>query len=259
MKLIVFRKKSKWMWWLLLLWLAVAVAVAALTATKRAGAKARKLPVYSVDRPDRKISLTFNAAWGDETTDGVLKILRENGIRATFFFVGDFVEKYPESVKRIAAAGHTLGNHSMRHKDPVRLDYAGVLSEISQCSEAIAAVTGKKPALYRPPSGSYNDKTVEAAESLGLRAVQWSTDSVDWQNVTPEKMKERVVSGAFPGAILLFHLGKENTLEALPGIIAALKAADYEFVPVEELLLTGDTFVDANGCQRAAAASSPPQ
>ena len=252
MKLIVFRKKSKWMWVLLLLWLLAAVVVAAFTVTRSVAARERRLPVYSVDRQDRKIALTFNAAWGDETTEGVLSLLRAQGIRATFFFVGEFAEKYPESVKKIAAEGHALGNHSMTHKDPTRLTYAEILEEISACNDAVEKAAGVRPRLYRAPSGSYDNKTVEAALSLGLTAIQWSADSIDWKNITPEKMTRRIAEKAFPGAILLFHLGKENTLEALPGILRELQAARYEFCTVEELLLSGETYIDANGMQRIA-------
>ena len=231
-------------------WLAVIITVIVLTATNRVNAEARRVPVYSVERADRAIALTFNAAWGDETTDEILDMLKENGVRATFFFVGTFAEKYPESVKKIANAGHEIANHSMRHRDPTKQTYGEISADISACSDVLYALTGVYPTLYRAPSGAYDNKTVEAAEALGLTAVQWSADSIDWKDPSPGKITERILNKTKPGGILLFHLGKENTLRALPGLLRELRSQGYEFVTVGELLLPGETYVDANGIQR---------
>ena len=232
------------------LWLLILAAVLILTATRAVNAQARRVPVYGVARGDRKLAFTFNCAWGDETTDGVLRLLRENGVRATFFIVGTFAREYPESVKKIANAGHELGNHSMRHKDPTLLTSAEIRADIEECNALIKTLTGVSPKLYRAPSGAYDNKTLEAAESLGLTAVQWSADSIDWKDPSPGKITERILNKTKPGGILLFHLGKENTLRALPGLLRELRSQGYEFVTVGELLLPGETYVDANGIQR---------
>ena len=250
MKYKVFGKKQ--IFWVImgLVWLAVIVTVVVLTATKAVNAAPRRVPVYCVDTDEKKIALTFNAAWGDETTDAVLDILDRYGVKATFFFVGAFAEQYPESVRRIANAGHEIGNHSMRHKNPTKQAYAEILSDISACSELLASLTGLSPRLYRAPSGAYDNKTIEAAESLGMTAVQWSADSIDWKNPSPEAIVQRILKKAAPGGIVLLHLGKENTLRALPGLLRELRSQGYEFVTVGELLLPGETYVDANGIQR---------
>lgn len=251
-KMTIPKKKRPLIWLLLCLWLGILVTVIVLTAAKSVSASPRKLPVYSVERSDKKIALTFDCAWGDETTDAILELLKKRNVRATFFFVGTFAEQFPESVKKIDNAGHTIGNHSMKHKDPTVLSYAEVLEEISSCNELLRSLTGKEITLYRAPSGSYDNQTIEAAASLGMTAVQWSTDSIDWKHITPEKMIDRVCSKVFPGAILLFHLGTENTLEALPAIIRNLQAEHYEFVTVPELLLQGESYIDSAGKQRPA-------
>ena len=250
MKLPGLKKRGFWFWALLALWAAALIAVIALTAAKAVNAAPRKIPVYAVETSEKKIALTFNCAWGDETTDGILEVLRERGVRATFFFVGSFAEKYPESVRKIVNAGHEPGNHSNRHKDPTRQGFAEIAADIAACNDTLAALTGITPALYRAPAGAYDNDAVEAAESLGMTAIQWSADSIDWKNVTPEKMRARILEKTYPGAILLFHLGKENTLRALPGILDALLAEGYAFCTVGELLLPGETYVDANGIQR---------
>ena len=234
------------------LWLLILAAVLILTATRAVNAQARRVPVYCVDTDEKKIALTFNAAWGDETTDTVLEILDRYGVKATFFFVGAFAEQYPESVRRIANAGHEIGNHSMRHKNPTKQAYTEILSDISACSELLASLTGLSPRLYRAPAGAYDNKTIEAAESLGMTAVQWWADSIDWKNPSPEAIVQRIMKKAAPGGIVLLHLGKENTVKALPEMIESLKNEGYAFVTVSELLPAGERSVDKNGVMHRA-------
>ena len=253
MKIAIFTKKQAVLWVLVAVWLVILLAVIFLTTVVRpVSASKRRLPVYSVEHTEKKIALTFDCAWGDETTDAVLEILKKHNVPATFFFVGTFAEQYPDSVRKIANAGHAVGNHSMAHKDPTVMEYEEIVADMSACSALLETLTGKPVKLYRAPSGSYDNKTIEAAEALGMTAVQWSADSIDWKNITPAKMAERIRAKTFPGAIVLFHLGKENTVEALPEIIRDLQAAHYEFCTVEDLLLTGETYIDANGKQRRA-------
>ena len=239
---------------ILLIWLAVASVVFGLTLTQRVSASLRRLPVYCVDTGgEKKVSLTFDAAWGDETTDGVLAILRENGVQASFFFVGDFAEKYPDTVRKIYNAGHDVGNHSMHHKDPTKQEYTDLCADIQQCSELLTSLTGTEPTLYRAPSGAYDNAVIDAADSLGMTAVQWDDDSIDWKHITAEKMTGRVLDKLSPGSIILFHLGRQNTLEALPAIIAGISERGYEIVPVSQLLIKGGAYVDPNGRQHPAA------
>ena len=235
---------------LIALWLLVVAAVIVLTATKAADAKPRRTPVYAVARDDNKIALTFNAAWGDETTDEVLEILDRYGVRATFFFVGTFAREYPESVKKIANAGHEIANHSMRHFDPTKMDEGQLRADMEECSALLQRLTGVRPALYRAPSGAYDNKTVETAEDLGMAAVQWSADSVDWKDPSPDTIVARVRGRLASGGIVLLHLGKQNTARALPRLIEALLSDGFVPVTVGELLLPGDTYTDRAGIQR---------
>ncbi len=232
---------------LMLLWIFVMVFAIHYTLSTTASAEERRLPVYSVDTDVKEIALTFNCAWGTEGLDGIIELLRNEDIECTFFFVGDFAEKFPEAVRKIHNAGHETGNHSMRHIDPVTQDFSEIVSDINACNELIFSLTGVKPRLYRAPSGSYDNKTVEAAESLGMTAIQWDVDSIDWKNPSPEKILSRVTGKAANGSIVLFHLGKDNTLEALPTIIEKLKNQGYCFCTVGELLLEGDTWIDNTG------------
>ena len=237
---------------LMLLWIFVIIFAVSYTLATTASAGERKLPVYSVDTDDRKIALTFNCAWGTEGLDGLLHLLSEENIKCTFFFVGDFAGQHPEAVRKIYNAGHETGNHSMKHIDPVTQDFAEIVSDINACNELLFSLTGVTPVLYRAPSGSYDNKTVEAAQSLGMTAVQWDVDSIDWKNPSPEKIVSRVTGKAANGSIVLFHLGKENTLEALPSVIRSLKNQGFSFCTVGELLIEGDTWIDSTGKQHGA-------
>jgi peptidoglycan/xylan/chitin deacetylase (PgdA/CDA1 family) len=234
----------------LLLWLAAVVTVLCLLASSPASAGQTARPVYSVGRNEKLVALTFDAAWDDSTTDGVLAVLGERRVPATFFFVGSYALRYPTDVVKVHNAGHQVANHSMTHLDPVSADDETLYREIADCSDTLRSLTGVSPALYRAPSGSWDARTVPAAKDLGLTAVQWSVDPVDWKDPPPETVVRRVLAKAAPGAIILLHLGKENTLEALPDLIDALKAEGYAFVTVSSLLLDGDTYVDPDGVQR---------
>ncbi len=237
---------------LMLLWIFVMIFAISYTLATTASAEERRLPVYCVDTDVKEIALTFNCAWGTEGLDGLLELLTEENIKCTFFFVGEFAEKHPEAVRKIYNEGHETGNHSMKHTDPVTQDFAEIASDINDCNELLFSLTGVKPALYRAPSGSYDNKTIEAAQSLGMTAVQWDVDSIDWKNPSPEKIVSRVTGKAANGSIVLFHLGKENTLEALPSVIRSLKNQGYSFCTVGELLLEGESWIDNTGKQHSA-------
>ena len=249
MKIITSKKKDISLIVIMLVWIAVMLFAVFYTISTTVTAIERKIPVYSVETADKKIALTFNCAWDTQGLDEILEILKKENIKCTFFFVGEFAEKYPEAVRRIYNDGHEAGNHSMHHIDPVKQEYAQILSDINACNELLFSVTGVTPLLYRAPSGSYDNKTVEAAQSLGMKVIQWDVDSIDWKDISYERMTQRVVSKAAEGSIVLFHLGKDNTVKALDKIIYALKERGFAFSTVGELLLQGETYTDHTGRQ----------
>lgn len=247
MKFALITKKDTSLVIIMLIWLAVIIFVVSYTLSTTVSASERKLPVYSVYSSEKNVALTFNCAWDDTGIDELLSVLNEEDIKCTFFFVGDFVEKYPQCVRKICNAGHELGNHSMRHIDPVKQEFSEIISDINACNELIFSVTGKMPLLYRAPSGSFDNKTVEAAESLGMTAIQWDVDSIDWKNPSSEKIISRITKKVTNGSIVLFHTGKPNTLSALPGVIKFLKNEGFSFTTVGELLPEGEYFIDNSG------------
>ena len=228
---------------------AIAVGIGVRTTTKlvATAAQERDIPIYCVNRDDNKVSISFDAAWGNEQTETLLKILKEKNVKATFFLVGDWVDKYPESVKLIAKAGHDVENHSDTHPYMTQLSFDEQKSQLAACNEKIKALTGKAPTLFRPPYGDYNNSVVKATKELNMYCTQWDIDSLDWKDPTPAQMVQRITSKLTSGSIILMHNGAKNTPEALPMIIDAVRAEGYEFVPISELILEGDYTTDFEG------------
>lgn len=173
-------------------------------------------------------------------------------MKATFFLVGQWAEKYPESVKALYDAGMEIGNHSDTHPHMAGLSASEIGAEITACSEKIEAVTGQTPTLFRCPYGEYDNEVIDTVNGMGMNAIQWNVDSLDWKGIGPEEICERVTRNVVPGSIILFHNAAEHTPEALADIIEYLLAEGYEIVPVSELLLTGEYTIDHTGMMCAA-------
>ncbi|MDD6188851.1 MAG: polysaccharide deacetylase family protein [Clostridiales bacterium] len=234
--------------------LAAAVAVFCAVCSPRmvgAAATTRRLPIYCVERDEKVCSLTFDAAWGNEDTQQLIDILAKYKVSATFFVVGDWVEKYPESVKALSDAGHEVMNHSNDHAHFSQLSAEDIVANINACSDKIEAVTGKRPTLFRAPYGEYDDKVIAAVDGMGVRTIQWDVDSLDWKDLSATEIQQRVLPKVGKGSIVLFHNAAKHTPEALPGIIEGLIANGYSIVPVSELLLTGEYTINHEGRQCA--------
>lgn len=214
-----------------------------------ASASTRLLPVYSVQRDDKVVALSFDAAWGNEDTQTLIDILNKYEINTTFFLVGDWVDKFPESVKALHEAGNEIMNHSSDHAHFSKLSEDEIVADITRCNEKIAAITGVTPTLFRCPYGEYDDHVINAVNSMGMTAIQWNVDSLDWKGISAEEIKSRVLKNVSPGSIVLFHNAAENTPQALPGIIEGLLADGYTIVPISRILLDGDYTIDHTGKQ----------
>ncbi|NCB51280.1 MAG: polysaccharide deacetylase family protein [Clostridia bacterium] len=207
----------------------------------------RNLPVYCVRRDDKCVSLTFDAAWGNEDTEQLIEILQKYNVTATFFLVGEWVDKYPESVQQLADAGMEVMNHSDDHAHFAKLSADEIVSNINACNDKIEAITGVRPTLFRCPYGEYDDNVVLTVEGMDMTAIQWDVDSLDWKGLSAEQITKRVTDRVSAGSIILFHNAADNTPEALPGIIEALLADGYTIVPVSELLLDDGYYIDHTG------------
>ena len=213
------------------------------------GAGSRLLPIYSVEREDKKVAVTFNCAWNGEDIPLILDTLDKYGAKATFFVLGTWADEYPDEVKAIYEAGHEIGTHSNTHPDMTKISKEKITEELLRSSEKIEAITGERPKLFRAPSGAYNNELIKTADELGFTAIQWDIDSRDWKKPSAEEITENVTENTGKGSILLFHCGMENTDEALPEILEKLKNDGYEFVSVSELICKGEYTVDNFGRQ----------
>ena len=210
-----------------------------------ANASTREVPIYRVERNDKKIALTFDAAWGADKTKSILEILDRFGVKGTFFLVGFWVDEYPEQVKAIAESGCEIGNHSENHLEMSKLSAEEIAKELTSVNEKIERLIGKKPLYFRPPFGDYDNDVVLGARSLGMEAVQWDVDSLDWKGLSGSEIVQRVCPKVKEGSIVLFHNNSDHILEALPEVLARLINAGYEPVTLSELIYPGKT--DANG------------
>ena len=151
--------------------------------------------------------------------------------------------------KALADAGNEVMNHSSTHPHMAQLSAEQIEAEVNTCADKIKAVTGTRPTLFRCPYGEYNDTVISAINALGMHAVQWDVDSLDWKGLSGDEITSRVLTRVQPGSIVLFHNAAEHTPEALAGIIEALIADGYTILPVSQMLLPGDTHIDPNGRQ----------
>ena len=227
----------------------VLTAVTVGSATTFAGDN-RKLPIYCVETDKKQIAISFDAAWGNDDTGTLIDILSEYKVPATFFVVGTWVDKYPESVKQLSDAGHQIQNHSNSHPYMTQISKAQMENELTACNEKIKAITGKCPTLFRPPYGDYDDIVVTTTEGLDMYTIQWDVDSLDWKdNATPDSICKRVTSKVKNGSIVLFHNDADHTPAALPNILKCLKDEGYEFVFIEDLIYKDNYEIIHDGTQ----------
>ena len=211
----------------------------------------RQLPIYCVDTAEKKIALTFDAAWGNEDTAQILEILKKHDVRVTFFMTGGWVESYPDDVKAILAAGHDLGNHSENHKNMSQLSDAEKKEELMKVHEKVRTLTGYEMFLFRPPYGDYDNAVVNVAKENGYYTIQWDVDSLDWKDYGVDSIIKTVTQHKHlgNGSIILCHNGAKYTAKALDMLIATLKNEGYTFVPVSELIYKGNYHMDHEGRQ----------
>jgi polysaccharide deacetylase family sporulation protein PdaB len=207
-------------------------------------------PIYSVETEEPKIAISFDASWGSERTESLLKILDQYHVKTTFFLVNLWLDKYPLLAKSIMAKGHEIGMHSTTHPDFAKLSKQQMQNEIVQNYEKIVEVTGHRPILFRPPFGSYNNTLLELTDSLGMYCIQWDVDSLDWRDISDSEIYNRVTSKVKNGSIVLFHNDGKNTPQALGRIIENLQGRGYKIVPISELIYKKDFTIDHMGIQR---------
>jgi peptidoglycan-N-acetylglucosamine deacetylase len=187
------------------------------------------------------VALTFDDGPHPELTPQLLDILRQQGVRATFYVIGRNVDAYPEIARRIVAEGHEIANHTYNHPHLTKVGAARLDSEMTRTTDAIVRATGRRPTNMRPPYGAINTRVEQALlQKHGLDVIMWSVDPLDWRRPGAEVVRQRLVDGATPGGILLAHDIHPGTIEAMSGTISDLKAKGYGFATVSQLLALQD-------------------
>lgn len=252
MKFLLLRKKR-----ILCGIIALALLIGSLAAVGATGAYAvaagkttRKLPIYCVDTPDKKVAMSFDASWGADKTLAILETLERYDVKANFFAVGFWAEKYPETLKKLSDSGRMeIGTHSNTHPHMTKLSKNQMELELDASMKIIEEVTGKKPDLFRAPFGDYNDTLIETATEKGLYTIQWDVDTLDWKGLKSGEIAARVLKKTQNGSIILMHNDGEHTVEALPLIIEGLKNKGYSFVTIGELIYRDNYSIDHTGKQ----------
>ncbi|MBE6903005.1 MAG: polysaccharide deacetylase family protein [Ruminococcaceae bacterium] len=209
----------------------------------------KELPIYCVQTEEKKASLTFDAAWGNEDTQQLIDILGKYNVKATFFVVGEWVDKFPESVKALHDAGHEIMNHSNNHKHMPQLSAEEIKKDIDECNSKIQKVTGVTPILFRPPYGDYSDRVITTLRDMKMYTIQWDVDSLDWMDKTADYIVNRVTTKVKNGSIVLFHNAAKNTPEALPRIIEKLQSDGYSLIKVSEIIYKDNYEIIHDGTQ----------
>lgn len=209
----------------------------------------KELPIYSVETEEKKIAISFDAAWGNEYTEDILDTLDKYNIKSTFFLVGFWVDEFPNDVKEINRRGHEIGNHSTTHPNMPQLSNEKILEELKITEDKIKKLTNKKTILFRPPFGDYNDNLINLCKENGYYTIQWDVDSLDWKELGVQPVVDKVTRNIQNGSIVLFHNNAKYIKEYLPLVIERLQDSGYEIVPVSELIYKDNFKMDNSGRQ----------
>ena len=209
----------------------------------------KKLPIYSVQTKENKVAISFDAAWGADKTQEIMTICENYNVKATFFLVGFWIEKYPEMVKEIYNRGFEIGIHSNTHPDMTKLSKSQIYDELNINIKLIEDLTGFRPKLFRPPYGYYNNNLIEVCEDLNLSCVEWDVDSLDWKGLNGSEIASRVTNKAKNGSIVLFHNNSDNILSGLKMVLEYFKIKETQVVSIGELIYYNNFTINNQGVQ----------
>jgi peptidoglycan-N-acetylglucosamine deacetylase len=184
----------------------------------------------------REIALTFDDGPHPAYTPQILRILRQNHVKATFFVVGMMAEQYPKLIKAELGGGHAVGNHTYHHVNLTRIPPKYVATEIDACGDVLEAVSGVRPHLFRPPGGDFDSQVAHISHKLGYTMVLWTDDPGDYASPGTGTIDRRTLDKISDGGIILIHDGVQETVNLLPRLIQELKARGFTFVTVDEWL-----------------------
>lgn len=189
--------------------------------------------IYHGDRSGNCVSLMFNVYEGKDVVNGIIDVLEEKKVKATFFLGGCWADDNGETVCRIMHTGNELGNHGYFHKDHKKIGFADNMAEIGNTGKLIEGLCGYRPKLFAPPSGSFSSDTLKASEELGYSVIMWSKDTIDWRDKDERLVYKRATDGVVGGDLILMH-PKKHTLAVLAEIIDKIVSEGFKIVTVGE-------------------------
>ncbi len=192
-------------------------------------------PIYRGNPQKPMVALLINVAWGNEYIPTILNTLEKSNVKATFFYDGSWVKKNPELAKTIYKAGHEIGNHAYSHPDLQKRSKGETIQEISKTNDVIEETIGVRPKWFAPPSGSFNQVTVQVADELNMKTILWTVDTVDWRKPATDVMVKRIITNVDKGSMVLMHPTKP-VAEGLGAMIAGIKEKGFQLGTVSDLM-----------------------
>ncbi len=209
-----------------------------------------KKAIWGVDRQDKKISFTMDCGSHNRYVMEILDILDRYNVKITFFVTGKFAADNPDMVREMALRGHELGNHSWNHPDFDTIDRDQIYSELTRTNALLESISGKPVKVFRPPYGHCSSQTRTIVNALGMEAVRWTHESMDARSeASKENSLKYSTTNLTGGSIILTHTSAACTVAVLDQILEYYRDNGFQVVPVSELLLQGDTWLDENGIQ----------
>lgn len=192
-------------------------------------------PIYKGNPHKKSVSIMINVAWGNEYIDSILNTLEAEEVYATFFLDGSWLNKNVELAKRIQLAGHELSNHAYSHKNMGDLSDGAARQEMVKTEQLLKEHLDVTNHWFAPPSGHYDQATVNIAAELNLKTVLWTIDTVDWKNPEPSWILKKVAKSVEPGSLILMH-PTDSSSKALPELIKMIKSKGLHINTVSETL-----------------------
>lgn len=192
-------------------------------------------PIFRGNPEKPMVSLLINVAWGDEFIPPILKILDDNKVKATFFFDGSWTKKSPDLAKMIYNKGHEIGNHAYSHPDLQKRSRSETMEEITKTNDIIFETLNVQTKWFGPPSGSFNQQTIDVAHELKMKTILWTVDTVDWRKPEPTEMVNRVVSKVENGSMILMH-PTDPVAKGLDRMIREIKSKGLHIGTVSDLM-----------------------
>lgn len=194
------------------------------------------VPITKADTSEKAVAFACNVYEGNEELKRIVSVLREERVKISFFIGGVWAYRNPDMLLLLKASGQDIQNHGYYHKSPSTINNESNVSEIINTEKLISDITQQKTFLFEPPSGDFDDNSLNIVKELGYKTVTWSIDTIDWrEDATKEKIMDRITKKLHPGAIILIH-PKPVTADSLSDIIKMLKENGYRIMPVKDLL-----------------------